>query len=75
MKDLKGMRFGKLTAIEYAYTAPKRGDVSIHRYAYWLCRCDCGNETVVRSDSLVSGNTASCGCGANHYRRRKWKES
>lgn len=27
----------------------------------WHCRCECGNEFDVRSDSL-SGNTKSCGC-------------
>lgn len=28
----------------------------------WVCRCDCGNEIIVSSSSLVSGNTKSCGC-------------
>lgn len=28
----------------------------------WLCRCDCGTEKVVKSASLKSGNTKSCGC-------------
>lgn len=33
-----------------------------NRKSYWLCRCDCGNETIVRSDQLKSGTTQSCGC-------------
>ena len=29
--------------------------------ALWKCRCDCGNITLVRLDSLTSGSTQSCG--------------
>lgn len=28
----------------------------------WNCQCDCGNRVVVKSDSLISGHTKSCGC-------------
>lgn len=28
----------------------------------YLCRCDCGNEKILRYDHVVSGNTKSCGC-------------
>ena len=28
----------------------------------FLCKCSCGNETVVRGNCLTSGNTNSCGC-------------
>lgn len=28
----------------------------------WLCRCDCGSECVVRTYSLTSGQSKSCGC-------------
>lgn len=28
----------------------------------WLCKCDCGKETVVYDDKLKSGWTKSCGC-------------
>jgi hypothetical protein len=28
----------------------------------WLCRCSCGNEKLVSSRNLRSGNTSSCGC-------------
>lgn len=28
----------------------------------WRCRCDCGNEVVVREICLKNGYTTSCGC-------------
>ena len=28
----------------------------------WLCKCDCGNTTIVKGANLKSGNTKSCGC-------------
>ena len=54
LKDLVGKRFGKLTAL--SYVEKREGQ------HYWLCRCDCGNETVVRQNYLQRGHTTSCGC-------------
>lgn len=31
-------------------------------YAYWWCRCKCGNWVSVRGNSLRHNNTYSCGC-------------
>lgn len=28
----------------------------------WLCKCDCGNMTIVTQKNLCNGNTKSCGC-------------
>ena len=55
-RDISGERFGRLVAIEP--TDGRSGSAVV-----WRCRCDCGNETEVRKGDLVSGNTASCGCG------------
>ena len=52
--DLTGQRFGKLTVIGPAENIGKR--------TAWRCRCDCGQETVVRTLHLRSGHTKSCGC-------------
>jgi 5-methylcytosine-specific restriction endonuclease McrA len=54
--DIKGQKFGRLTAIELINKRSASGD------AYWRCKCDCGNITEVRKSKLSSGNTKSCGC-------------
>lgn len=55
IKDLTGLKFGRLTVIERAEN-DKRGG------ARWRCKCDCGNETVVAGGKLKRGLTKSCGC-------------
>lgn len=55
--DLTGKRFGRLTVIKEVEPENKRNDVT-----YWLCKCDCGNQKVVRMDQLRNGRTKSCGC-------------
>ena len=53
--DLTGQTFERLTVIKRT-TSTERG------YARWLCECQCGNTTIVRSVSLRNGHTRSCGC-------------
>jgi hypothetical protein len=57
LKDLIGMRFGRLTVL-------KRAENNKNGGAKWLCLCDCGSEKVVSSFKLISGVTQSCGCRA-----------
>lgn len=49
-----GSVFGRLVVVR---EVPKRG---VHRL--FLCRCACGEDTVVQRGHLVSGHSASCGC-------------
>jgi hypothetical protein len=56
--DLTGQRFGRLLAVETVDSQ------RIHGSLAWRCRCDCGTEKVLSSDTLRSGKTRSCGCGA-----------
>jgi len=60
VKDLVGMRFGKLVVLERAedYIVPGTG---AHEAA-WKCQCDCGNTTIVNGRQLKQGKTKSCGC-------------
>lgn len=52
--DITGQRFGRLMAIR---------PIREHGRCRWLCRCECGNETVVTNSAiLINGHTRSCGC-------------
>ena len=64
--DRTGQQFGKLTVIRLAERkAEGRGDGSS-----WLCKCDCGNEAIVRTTNLATGHTKSCGCLSKRRPRR-----
>lgn len=53
VKDIIGRKFGMLTVLKLDRTQNKR--------SYWLCKCECGVEKVIRGDCLKAG-TISCGC-------------
>jgi len=53
--EMVGLKFGKLTVIEY-YGLDK------YKNKLWLCKCDCGNETYVKTTYLINGKKMSCGC-------------
>lgn len=55
IKDITGQRFGRLVALERL--EKKRGSSFL-----WRCQCDCGNTVETSANSLLSGNTRSCGC-------------
>ena len=62
MVDLTGLKFGRLTVLEYA------GD---HK---WDCLCECGNKKTVNGGDLKSGSTKSCGCYKKEYMSKKMKD-
>lgn len=60
MADLTGKRFGRLVVIQF-YPRDNRSTNT-----HWLCRCDCGNHLVVRSDNLKTGHSTQCSeCAKN----------
>lgn len=52
--DIMGEKFGKLTVIKRSYNKNHR--------VRWLCKCECGKETIVDGANLRRGSTKSCGC-------------
>lgn len=52
--DLTGQKFGRLTLLRFVEKRKSR--------AFWLCKCDCGNEKIVGVPNLKNGGIKSCGC-------------
>lgn len=53
--DLTGQKFGKLTVI-------KRVKNRKNTHVCWLCKCECGKETIKYGSSLKRSSIISCGC-------------
>lgn len=73
LDDITGKRFGRWTVIE------KADAVNGVCNSKWKCRCDCGNEKIIKGVNLVVGKSKSCGClkrdiSAERYRKHGlWK--
>lgn len=50
-----GRRFGKLVVLSFSGRSKTK-------HLIWLCKCDCGNEKIIRGITLRDGRTKSCGC-------------
>lgn len=58
--DITGQRFGRLVAVELI---PKEERTWSNKERAWRCKCDCGNEVIVRQRNLRGARmTQSCGC-------------
>lgn len=69
MHDLRGQKFGRLTAIRPAGYNKRNGNI------LWLCQCSCGNQPVIDAYLLRSGRTRSCGCLRKEKARKKITEN
>lgn len=49
-------KFGRLVVVDLLDGRDGNGNKR------WLCRCNCGNLTIVSTTNLNSKNTISCGC-------------
>jgi hypothetical protein len=71
VKDITGLRFGRLTV-------KCRAGSNRHRAAMWLCTCKCGGQKEFCGADLRNGHTQSCGClnreaAAARARRRTYR--
>ena len=66
--DLTGQRFGRLIVIEKTEKRDNAGNV------LWLCKCDCGKDTLVGTHSLKVGHCKSCGCYKIDVNREQGKQ-
>jgi hypothetical protein len=54
LENYIGKKFGQLVVLERASNAGIQ--------TRWLCRCDCGKESIKYANSLKNGNSTHCGC-------------
>lgn len=66
-KYLIGTRFGKLEVVDFL---PEYGNKPTY-----ICKCDCGNETIIVKDRLTLGHTKSCGCLRKTFRLNENKDT
>lgn len=62
--DIIGQKFGRLTVLSLHHKTQrykKDGSLSGYREHY-LCKCDCGKNSIVEKYCLTKGITKSCGC-------------
>ena len=57
--DMLGKKFNKLTEIDKAENIIEKNG---HKSSAWKCLCECGQEVIVRGNSLRTNKTKSCGC-------------
>ena len=69
--DLRGQKYGKLTAIQSEVKVGKTG----RKIYYWLCLCDCGNKKLIPRNNLKNGHTKSCGCLQKKYTSQMGKKN
>lgn len=65
--EFKGQRFGRLVVIERDCLREIRKEHDSN----WICKCDCGEMTVVSRGNLLSGDIKSCGCLRKEYMKNK----
>lgn len=64
-EDLLGKTFGQLTVIAVL------NELSVSKTALVTCKCSCGKTINIRSASLMSGHTRSCGCRKQDKKTRE----
>ena len=68
--DLTGLTFGKLTVIKLEKSEERQWTRQKVTLRWYLCRCECGKETVAYGPALSKHNgTQSCGCSYKEWRK------
>jgi len=61
VEDIRGQTYEMLTVLEF--------DRKVGGNTYWLCQCECGNQTVIRRDRWKRNMSCGCMIDAARYRR------
>lgn len=68
--DISGNTYNMLTVIKFDHMAGRRR-------SYWLCRCECRKEKVLRKDSFAYpySKVKSCGCYHDNVSRERMNKN
>lgn len=70
-ENLTGQKFGRLTVVRQVEDfVTSKGK----HYSQWLCKCDCGGETITIGSRLKGKQVASCGCLVKETISKKFKK-
>ena len=61
-----GKKFNKLTVVSLDHKEINKYNNTIKTRDFYLCKCECGKNTIVEKWNLITGHTFSCGCMAKH---------
>ena len=64
--DLVGKKVGTWTIV-------RRNGSASARQPLWLCRCDCGRESVLWGEKIRKGYAPVCNCEVNAVETKEWK--
>lgn len=64
--ELIGMKFFRLTVTGYSHKK--------QNHHYYKCICECGKVKSIRKDSLINGDSKSCGCLAQELASERHKK-
>jgi hypothetical protein len=56
---IPGNKYNHLTIVKFHHFLIRKNK---RNYFYYLCKCDCGKEKIIIKDSILNGDTKSCGC-------------
>ena len=66
-----GAKYNRLTVIE---RVPRPSPYLTSKARWYLCECECGNQTVVEEYRIKTGKTKSCGCLRSEVSRQRMIE-
>jgi len=70
-KQILNKKFNKLTVVSFSYIKNQK--------SYYKCLCECGNTTIIRSNTLQTGLAKSCGCmehkGLKREKNPQWNHN
>lgn len=64
LNEIVGKKFNRLTVLKFdhfKYNKPTKNNY-IEKVPFYLCKCDCGNTTILSRTAIQTGATKSCGC-------------